>query len=315
MFKMNYNGGLLGVIIDENINFNSRFLKEVSRIFPIVDKNDEITQIVITQLGSIYIDNISLTYLYNICAYFYKKKGIKCMVQKILYNRIDNTIKSYDADKYNFIEMNEIYVGKINYYTLYGENEFTHVVKGRTDYILSKSIVHKKNKIEEFLKTTIGEIFSNASYHNQIKEYYFFQDSSLIEGEIYLTVNVIDYGNTIIANVNKYFKENNIVEKTREKRIDWAIKQGNTTRIGSGGYGLSTLIQYLKNVNGKLIILSGNEIYELSPQSANTTNLENASFPGTIVSFTVHLYDLDNYLEYDTDRNTIQTRSINLNDI
>ena len=315
MFKMNYNGGLLGVIIDENINFNSRFLKEVSRIFPIVDKNDEITQIVITQLGSIYIDNISLTYLYNICAYFYKKKGIKCMVQKILYNRIDNTIKSYDADKYNFIEMNEIYVGKINYYTLYGENEFTHVVKGITDYILSKSIVHKKNKIEEFLKTTIGEIFSNASYHNQIKEYYFFQDSSLIEGEIYLTVNVIDYGNTIIANVNKYFKENNIVEKTREKRIDWAIKQGNTTRIGSGGYGLSTLIQYLKKVNGKLIILSGNEIYELSPKSANTTNLENASFPGTIVSFTVHLYDLDNYLEYDTDRNTIQTRSINLNDI
>ena len=74
MFKMNYNGGLLGVIIDENINFNSRFLKEVSKIFPIVDKNDEITQIVITQLGSIYIDNISLTYLYNICAYFYKKK-------------------------------------------------------------------------------------------------------------------------------------------------------------------------------------------------------------------------------------------------
>ena len=315
MFKMNYNGGLLGVIIDENINFNSRFLKEVSRIFPIVDKNDEITQIVITQLGSIYIDNISLTYLYNICAYFYKKKGIKCMVQKILYNRIDNTIKSYDADKYNFIEMNEIYVGKINYYTLYGENEFTHVVKGITDYILSKSIVHKKNKIEEFLKTTIGEIFSNASYHNQIKEYYFFFFFSLIEGEIYLTVNVIDYGNTIIANVNKYFKENNIVEKTREKRIDWAIKQGNTTRIGSGGYGLSTLIQYLKNVNGKLIILSGNEIYELSPKSANTTNLENASFPGTIVSFTVHLYDLDNYLEYDTDRNTIQTRSINLNDI
>lgn len=315
MFKMNYNGGLLGVIIDENINFNSRFLKEVSRIFPIVDKNDEITQIVITQLGSIYIDNISLTYLYNICAYFYKKKGIKCMVQKILYNRIDNTIKSYDADKYNFIEMNEIYVGKINYYTLYGENEFTHVVKGMTDYILSKSIVHNKNKIEEFLKTTIGEIFSNASYHNQIKEYYFFQDSSLIEGEIYFTVNVIDYGNTIIANVNKYFKENNIVEKTREKRIDWAIKQGNTTRIGSGGYGLSTLIQYLKNVNGKLIILSGNEIYELSPKSANTTNLEYASFPGTIVSFTVHLYDLDNYLEYDSDRNTIQTRSINLNDI
>jgi hypothetical protein len=40
--------------------------------------------------------------------------------------------------------------------------------------------------------------------------------------------------------------------------MEWAMGYGATTRQGSGGYGLPTMLDYVKKINGSLYIISGN---------------------------------------------------------
>ena len=90
---------------------------------------------------------------------------------------------------------------------------------------------------------------------------------------------------------------------------------GNTTREGSGGYGLPTLLDYIKKVEGDLTILSGDEIFSLKKGNKDFQEKINSFFPGTAICFKIKLFDLDKLFEYDKKNKTISTRRISLNDI
>lgn len=303
--------GIIGVIIYGEIVFNSDFLKQVSLIFSILNKLENKTVIVVSFKKNTKLDNACLTFLYIIGVYLLTNEKVDIFIHKELRDKIGNSINHRD-ERYTFVEIQNLKNERSNnkHYSLYSENEYNEIVKRLIDTILDYQIFAHKESTEEFVKTVIGEIVTNAKCHSNEERFYYLQDIIKKKKKNYLLVNIIDYGNTIVGNVNKYFKDNKIIDND-EKRIDWAIKIGNTTRPGSGGFGLSTLVSYLNRVHGELIIFSGNEICELKNGEKTTKKLASEFFPGTIVSLLVPLFG-----RTELEKNNLAwTGSINLEDI
>lgn len=76
---------------------------------------------------------------------------------------------------------------------------------------MGKNKIIDEDNVKLFLKTTIGEIFSNACTHNNIDEYYYFKEITFENDNYYLTVNFVDYGNIITKNVIVYFNDKNMI--------------------------------------------------------------------------------------------------------
>lgn len=307
----NKNIGIIGVIIYGEIVFDSNFLKQVSYIFSILKELERKTVIIVSFKKNTKLDDACLTFLYIIGVYLLTNEKIDIFIHKELKDKIGNSINHRNNKDYTFIKIqkpkNE---NSNNNYSLYSEDEYNEIVKRLVDKILEYQIFAHKESTEEFVKTVIGEIVTNAKCHSNEETFYYLQDIIKRKKKNYLLVNIIDYGNTIAGNVNKYFKDNRIIDND-ENRINWAIKIGNTTRPGSGGFGLSTLVSYLKKVQGELIIFSGNEICELENGEIATEKLEKQFFPGTIVSLVIPLFW---HTELEKD-NLGWTGSINLEDI
>lgn len=156
-------------------------------------------------------------------------------------------MNNMSGEKYEAQEFKqEVVAEDIKHYVLHEEDEFNAVVNDLIKFIMDTNMILDKDKVQLFLKTTIGEVFSNACIHNNINEYYYFKDIIFEDENFYLIVNVVDYGNTITItrNVELYFRNKNKI--SQDCCIEWAIEAGNTTKEGSGGYGLSTLLDYVK---------------------------------------------------------------------
>ena len=102
-------------------------------------------------------------------------------------------------------------------------------------------------------------------------------------GELRLTI--IDFGVGIPPNVRQFLNQ---PQKLAADALEWAFKLGNTTRANkvSGGTGLNTLKQFVKQKSGKIevyshdgyaLITSEQEIYQRSP----------TFFQGTLINITV----------------------------
>ena len=83
-----------------------------------------------------------------------------------------------------------------------------------------------------------------------------------------------------------------------ESCIEWAIVKGNTTRVGSGGYGLAMLIDYIENVKGDLMIFSGDVYYMLNSEGSVIEKAA-GSFLGTSVTFRVKIFEMDKIIFFD----------------
>lgn len=313
MIKIIYSNGDIYVMLSGKISFGTYFLSNIAKLFTIL-KNFKYDKICFKWQESSEIDKLSLAYIYNICSYLKHNMKIKILMSKNFYFRLMGSVSNISGKDYTMQEFSqEIVANDIKHYVLHGETEFNAVVEDLTNLIIDKNIIIDKDNVQSFLKTTIGEVFSNACNHNNINEYYYFKDTIFEDDKFYLIVNVLDYGNTIAKNVNTYFHNRN--EEYQGYCIDWAIKEGNTTREGSGGYGLPTLLDYVKKVEGDLTILSSNELFFLREGKYYSYCKADGKFPGTAICFKIKLYDLDKFLIFDRENNTLSTRRISLNDI
>lgn len=108
-------------------------------------------------------------------------------------------------------------------------------------------------------------------------------------------------------------EKNLIFEDVKEFLITtWAIQPGNTTRSGSGGYGLPTLVDYVSKVKGELLIFSGECLYALKGTSIHILDSKGYFF-GTSVSMKIPVFDNSNMILYDKEQNEII--SINLDEL
>lgn len=301
--------------------FNLDVLSIITSIIYFYEENKKsIANVKIEIINSIVIDKISSAYI-KILGYYFEAKGIKILMRLDSLETINSNVSLSPTQEFKNINIeNEIKRDSLNLYKLEGNERFTEVVSVLVSLVLEKNLVIDDSKVQEFLSTTIGEVFANAINHSRQETYYFFYDILYQDANFYLDINVIDFGTTLCRNVKEYYKKKGWGKISSTDTIKWAIQSGNTTRNGSGGYGLAMLIDYIKTVNGTLIILSDDAYYSLDDQEMEIIKTRH-NFPGTVVKFAIKLYDLDNILTFKEGRVSKQgiksksNEKINLDDI
>lgn len=245
-------------------------------------------------------DKLSKAYLFNILQHYSRSKDTKW--NKPLSSIILSTIHTSDGKKFSDIDdiAKIVCDDNLSFYIFHGDNGIEKPISEITKLLVDKNLTVNSSEMKEFLSTTIGEIFSNSINHSEQDMVFFMYDIKYEESDFYLYVNILDYGATIVDNVGSFIKKTTGKSFSGKECIEWAIQYGNTTRPGSGGYGLPTLISYIKKTaNGELYIFSGDAYYSLHNNIENIENMSYGYFEGTSVTFKVKLYDTSQIIKYD----------------
>lgn len=142
----------------------------------------------------------------------------------------------------------------------------------------------------KYINTNIYEIFVNAVTHGNCSHVYcsgeFFPDKEPPK----LDMTIVNCGDTIERNVNAFLSRRNMPIRESHHSIQWAIKEGNTTKETTGGLGLSMLIDFLNLNNGSMHIVSSDGFYSFSEGKDVLEKLD-YPFPGTIVNMEFNFND------------------------
>lgn len=138
------------------------------------------------------------------------------------------------------------------------------------------------------------EIFNNVKEHADSERIYACGQFFPTSGMLYFTI--VDIGKTINENVEKFLKSTS-TEIEEQYYIEWALKEGNSTRINNapGGLGLSMINRFIALNKGNLMVMSGNEIYEYSKNKSRFLNSVHY-FKGTMVTIGINMTDSFAYL-------------------
>lgn len=310
MFAYNYNSktSALYINLPLNMKFDYEFHNNICEMIYrcVYDQTIKVDTIFIRCPKESNYEKMCKAYLLNVLRYITKKKSVKWHVD--LNNIIMNTVDQQIGERFQEININEE-IGKnsLTYYVFQGDNDVQKPVNEMTNILVDKNLTFNADMVKEFLSTTIGEIFSNSINHSNQEKFFFMYDICYEEGSFYLCVNIIDYGTTIATNVRKYLEHKKFMKDT--ECLEWAIGEGNTTREGSGGYGLPTLISYIKDTDGDLYILSGFANYVLC---SNLEIIEDSAgvFNGTSITFKVKLYNTERAIRYDKKKEKLVSISL-----
>ncbi|MFX1667851.1 hypothetical protein JZ968_06665 [Riemerella anatipestifer] len=140
------------------------------------------------------------------------------------------------------------------------------------------------------IKRSIFELFENARTHGKCNNIH-------TCGQFYpqkkrLHITIVDSGKTIVANVTDFLKQ----KIPSSECIHWAMKNGNTTKVGNtpGGLGLGLIFDFINLNKGKMQVVSSNGYWELMQGEIKKYDL-NFRFNGTIVNLE---FDISDNLHY-----------------
>lgn len=291
----------LFVSIPAQIKYNFLFLNSISELMERVEKS-QCERIYFSCVEKdLSFNKMGSAYLYNTLLYFNSKRAV--LVDGSLSKVFHNQVSHSDGMKFEKIELERVPKSKIQQcYNIINDKAVNQTVQTLVEFISNHNLILENAK--EFLVTTIGEIFSNAFGHSNEKKVLFMYDIEWRKDKIYLVISITDYGKTIIHNVQTYQEQHFGKKMDSCECIRWAMKAGNTTRSGSGGYGLPTLTDYVSKINGELLIFSGNSIYSLKGCKENILNSK-GHFYGTSISMKIPLFDTSKAILYDEKSNKI----------
>lgn len=316
MFEYNYHQKLkmLNITLPKELNYNFEFINAMTGLVENIIRKAPYQVRISCQREPEY-DKMCKAYIFNVLRNLSKQvmPNTRILWSAELNNTITSTINTESGSKFNEIDVTRDYTSEtLSDYRFKDDQSIKKPVEEIAKIIVDKNWAIEGNAVKEFLTTTIGEIFSNAFLHSDRDELFFLYDIESDGEDFYLCVTVLDYGKTIIQNVRDYFLINADEEYSGQTCIAWAIIERNTTRKGSGGYGLSSLISCIQEVDGELIILSGDAVYK---QTAQETSIESVEgfFLGTNVTFRIKLFETDKIISYDKTKEKLI--SISLDDL
>lgn len=300
----------LFITITEEIKYNFDFLNAITDLMKKVE-NSTCEQVYVS--GSVKYTNFNkmgMAYLYNAFSFLAKKKNIfiKNALSKLMHEQVTHS----DGEKFKKIDLHKDLIEKNvqQCYCFEDEKSINQAVQILVNFIANKNLVLENAK--EFLVTTIGEIFSNAFIHSDENKVFFMYDIEFHNEAFFLVINITDYGKTIIGNVQEFHNKVYGKKLSDKESITWAMGNGHTTRSGSGGYGLPTLVNYVSKADGELLIFSGTCIYVLKGTNENILEAK-GNFIGTSATMKIPLFDISKAITYNEKRN--QLISIDLDEI
>lgn len=112
-----------------------------------------------------------------------------------------------------------------------------------------------------------------------------FTFTQLIPGKNQIITCVCDFGIGIPHNVNKFLKDTG--EPTLENHLALQkaleLKFSTLTKPHNRGFGWDNIFTSIRNLKGKILIISNNALYRLMNDGTSRINLLEANFPGTLV--------------------------------
>lgn len=228
----------------------------------------------------------------NLCAVLAAYIDLLSIKGKVEFKNISYKIKRFFLEngfaKKIFNADNEIH-GKNS--IDFKEFERTFIDEEIGEYIYSQFLNNNgMPKMEKILqnrtKEGIFELFENARTHGKCNKIYTCGQYFPMRKKILFSVTNVGY--TIPRNVMT-----KMPNFSHEECIEWAMQLGNSTKQNiPGGAGLSFLEAFIKNLNGKIQIISGNGLFEKEYKNnkpiTTLKSIENP-FPGTIVNIKFYL--------------------------
>lgn len=131
--------------------------------------------------------------------------------------------------------------------------------------------------LEKKIFENIAELFENANLHSHSS--YIFSCGQYKPKTKVLYFTVVDRGMGFLQSVGSFDKS----VRTHSEAIDWALKEGNSTKEHhSGGLGLTLLQNFIKKNGGRMTIISGNCFYMVEPEHSWKKLIY--PFPGSVIS-------------------------------
>lgn len=300
-YNINVKDKKLFVTITAEIKYNFHFLNDITELIHKVENSNCEKVYIACSSQNITFNKMGMAYLYNTLLFFAKKKNV--FISNSFMKLVHEQVSHSAGDQFEKIDLYRESMKSVQQcYCFKGDKAVNQTVQILVDFITDKNLILENAK--EFLITTIGEIFSNAFNHSDENQVFFMYDIEWHNGEFFLVINITDYGKTIISNVQEYQKSVYGKCLSGKECIEWAMKNGNTTRLGSGGYGLPTLVDYVSKVDGELLIFSGDCMYALKGTIENILKAK-GTFVGTSVSMKIPLFDTSKAIMYDEGSNQI----------
>lgn len=311
MFTYNYNPKTKNLYVDlpRVMKFDYEFHNSIAELIEkSINAVSDVEIVLIKCDEEAEFDIMSKAYLLNVLRYLLHFKQIKW--HRNLADKIQPNIFKRDGARFREVDISKELVREdLIYYDFHGDKDVQKPVNEMAKILVEKNLTMNSDTVKEFLSTTMGEIFSNSINHSEQDEIFFMYNIDIEDGEFYLSINIIDYGTTIVENVNNYMERNKLGLLNGRECLEWAIRSGNTTREGSGGYGLPTLISYIKNICGELYIFSGNASYRLINNDEYVC-ISEGLFLGTSITFKVKLFNTDCAIKYDESKEELVSISL-----
>ena len=317
MFVYNYftEDHRLYVSIPLEITFDRTFLDDIVGLFDAVVTRKDCTQVLISCKDEKVpnYDKLVLAYLYCSIGHLAKSvKGVKILWHRNLSQRVISTVHPTHGKFVSTEKIEDLIKSpNLNIYYFDSDKDVEMALHEISNFMVSYNLSANPDVLKEYFTTVIGEIVSNSYNHSEQERVFLMYDVLYEENSFTFCVNIIDYGKTIIENVHDYFLRKNVSKNMDSKEaLNWAIQKGNTTRVGSGGYGLPTLIEYLQKVNGELCIFSGNAYYMLKSDGSQITDMSRGYLSGTNVTFKIKLFNFDKMVFFDPTGESIEAISL-----
>ncbi|CAM3803007.1 hypothetical protein DESA109040_21845 [Deinococcus saxicola] len=138
--------------------------------------------------------------------------------------------------------------------------------------------------LKNHLVRNVLEIFNNSVIHSESSAGIFACGQFYpIKHRIRLTIS--DLGSGFLPKVIRHLGDSTI---TSSDAIKWAVKKGNTTKVGTpGGLGLGLLFEFIEINGGKMQIVSGNSLWQYEKGREACYNLT-CPLLGTSVSISIN---------------------------
>lgn len=300
----------LFVFLPREMKYDFDFIDAIAEFMEKVEESEYKDVFVCGEKEMNSLDKMCAAYLLNTLYFLARRRNVyvKKDINKIFHEKVSHT----DGGNFNQIDVGRDSGSAIQQcYNISDDKNVDQTVQILVDFIFKHNLF--LNNAKEFLITTIGEIFSNAFIHSDENKIFFMYDITWDKkDEISLLINVTDYGKTIIHNVREYQEKYWDREMGSSDCISWALGEGNTTRQGSGGYGLPTLIDYVTKIAGEMFIFTGDAVYILSKGKGQVCGSK-GNFYGTSITMRIPLFNTTTALMYDEKQDKII--SINLDQL
>lgn len=158
-------------------------------------------------------------------------------------------------------------------------------------HLRGKDLPHMTPALSERFKSSILEIFVNATIHSE-SEPGIFACGQYFPNKHRLDFCVSDAG---IGMRRKIYKELGL-KMNSDQAINWALQEGHTTRKGAvpGGLGLKLIREFISKNKGRIQIVSDRGYWEFSAGREILTRMD-LGFPGTVINIEINTADNSSY--------------------